>query len=359
MRGLRSMKLSKETKKLFKVRRRFSWGYVLAPLLALLLLLSYMIYDGSRIRLDSVRISMPTLPKALEGYTILHLSDIHEFTFGEGAQALAEALDGAKPSIAVISGGLTDDEGGAEGFLQALGYLQEQKIPCYYVLGDRDPPYTDYQADGSFGVNELYQRTEALGAIYLDLPVNLYEGDTGLWLLPASSLLLDTQSALTSLDALEQTYLNDETAVAAAGHSLDALLQSIDYRRQNTLAFQAQMELHTQNDLNIFLTHLPAMPGKYQTETTTSIYKDADLILAGHNHGGVRLPLLGCLRVFNEQFPRGGWLPNNALVSGLSNLSGWTQYISPGLGTGSVRWYSQRWFSTPTITLIQLTKSVA
>ncbi len=353
------MKLSREAKKLFKVRQRFPWGVALAVLLLLLLLGSYIVYDGSRVRLESLRFSMPTLPRDMEGYTILHLSDIHEFRLGDEGETLEKVLDGARPSVAVVSGGLTDDLGGGEGFLQALSYLNSQHVTTYYVLGEDDPPYMDFQADGRYGKNELYARAEELGAVYLDKPVNLYEGDTSLWLMPASSLLLDTGSAMQSLDALESTYQSDEQAVRDTGHSLEALLESINYQRQNIEAFQNSLTTHTQNDLNIFLTHLPAMPEQYQSEATTAILKDADLILSGHNHGGLwRLPVLGCVRVLNEQFPRNGWLPNSALVSGLSDQSGWNQYISPGLGTGSTEWHSLRWLSTPTVTLIQLTRSV-
>lgn len=356
---MRSMRLSRETKKLFKVRRRFSWSYVLVLLLLLLLIVSYMVYDSNRMVLETLRFSMPTLPKEMEGYTILHVSDIHEFDFGSEGERLVAALGDKKPSCAVVSGGLVDEEGRHEGFLQLLAYLQEQKIPCYYVLGEHDQPYTDFLPDGSYGVCEIYREAAELGAIYLEKPAKLCEGETSLWLMPASSLLMDTESAVKSLNALKETYENDEAAVEESGHSLEALLESIDYRRRVAAEFEAQMDLHAQNDLNIFLTHLPVMPPPYQQGSTAAIYQEADLILAGHNHGGVCLPLLGCIRVHNDEFPRNGWMPGNNLVSGLSDASGWNQYISPGLGTGSSKWYSYRVFTTPTITLIELTRSVA
>lgn len=356
---MRSMKMSKETKKLFKVRRRFSWTPILIAVLLLLLLGSYIVYDNSRIQLESIKFSMPTLPKAMEGYTILHISDIHEKDLGENGEDLGRVLGGAKPSIVLISGGLSGFDGSADGFLQILAYFKASSTPVYYVLGDGDMPYTDYLDDGSYGISPLYLKATELGGIYLQTPIRLYEGDTGLWLLPASTLMLNAGSSLDSLDALESTYLNDAKAVEATQRNLEALLENIRLKREVAQAFDEILSERTPNDLNLYLTHVPALPEDMQPESSTQIFADADLILSGHNHGAqFRLPFIGAIRVQNSQFPRDGWLPNNAYIRGLTNASGQWQHISPGLGTGQKFPLNYRVFSTPTVTLIQLTRHV-
>lgn len=67
--------MTRETKKLFKVKRKITPLTVLVPLLLVVLLVCAVIYDNSRIVLDEVTFSMPTLPRDMDGYTILHISD--------------------------------------------------------------------------------------------------------------------------------------------------------------------------------------------------------------------------------------------------------------------------------------------
>ena len=91
MRGMK-IKMTRETKKLFKVKRKITPLTVLVPLLLVVLLVCAVIYDNSRIVLDEVTFSMPTLPRDMDGYTILHISDIRERLFGAEGEEIAEVL---------------------------------------------------------------------------------------------------------------------------------------------------------------------------------------------------------------------------------------------------------------------------
>ena len=80
MRGMK-IRMTRETKRLFKVKRKLSPLAVILPLLLVLLAVCSVVYDNSRIRLDEQNFSMPTLPKALDGYSILQISDIRSKQF--------------------------------------------------------------------------------------------------------------------------------------------------------------------------------------------------------------------------------------------------------------------------------------
>jgi predicted MPP superfamily phosphohydrolase len=352
------MRLSKESRALFRAKRRFSWASIGIAALLLVLLLSYVIYDNSLISTEFLSISMPTLPKSMEGYSILHLSDIHERNLGEGGKALNPLLGGKRPNIAVISGGLVDANGHGEGFLQALQYLHSLGVSSYFVLGESDPPYMDFQPDGSYAVNPLYLSAQVLGGVYLDSPLRLYEGDPSLWLVPASSLSLDAKSAIDSLNALEESYRGSEALVRASGHTLEALLANVGSKLETAQRFLDRQELRKPTDLNILVSHIPALSEDMQSQSSSQIFAEGDLILSGHNHGP-QYRLILPLWVGNEQFGRGGWFPGETFMRGFTTASGQPQYINPGLGTGRPFPQNYRLFSTPGIAMIQLTRSVA
>ncbi len=114
--------MTRETKKLFKVKRKITPLTVLVPLLLVVLLVCAVIYDNSRIVLDEVTFSMPTLPRDMDGYTILHISDIRERLFGAEGEALDEALGDSEYDIVVMTGDLVSPAGDDTGLCQALDY---------------------------------------------------------------------------------------------------------------------------------------------------------------------------------------------------------------------------------------------
>lgn len=358
---MKSMKMTMEVKDLFGPKRRFPWSVLIVIAVVLLFLFSINLFFTNNILVETEVFSMPTLQKSMEGYSILHLSDIRERNLGENGATLKEKIDGQKTNICVITGGLVGADGSAEGFLQALACLQEAKIPTYYIIGAQDPPFTDYLKDGSYGIHPVHAQAQALGAMCLNIPVRLSEGDTALWLFPNSSLTIDPGSAIDSLNALEKKYLENPDEVAKSGHSLDALLQNIAYKRENAQAYQQAVEQRTANDLNIILSHRPALPETMQSALNTQLFSEADLILSGYNCGPQYcLPMNLPLKASNDQLPRDGWFPAKEYVRGMSNASGQWQYISPGLGTGGKTFLGTiRSFNSPTITIIQLTRKIS
>lgn len=342
------MKMTRETKKLFKVKRKASPVAFILPLLFALFLVCAAIYDNTRIVLDERAYSMPTLPKELDGYSLLHISDIRQRQFGPEGESLDSVLKDKKYDIVVMTGDLVDADGDATGFYQALDYFSRKQKPVYYITGEADPAVTTVGEDGSFSVAEWVRTAADKGAVLLDVPVALYEGETQLWLMPASALALDTQSALQSLE----TRLEDDTLS-------DGAVQSVLYRKGRYEAFAAAMDSRRHNDLTIMLTHIPCLDASLQSDSSTAIFGEADLILAGHYLGGqICLPFVGAIRADKDLLPRGGWFPNAEYMTGLNQVNATYQYVSTGLGTRYPAPLNFRLWNPPQISIIRLTRQI-
>ena len=107
------------------------------------------------------------------------------------------------------------------------------------------------------------------------------------------------------------------------------------------------------------LTHMPCLDASLQSESTTAIFSEADLILAGHHLGGqICLPVLGALYAENDLLPRGGWFPDDRYMTGLNEVNATYQYVSTGLGTVYGAPLNFRLCNPPQISLITLTRQV-
>lgn len=349
MRGMK-IRMTRETKRLFKVKRKLSPLAVILPLLLVLLAVCSVVYDNSRIQLDEQTFSMPTLPKALDGYSILQISDIRSKQFGQDGAALDEVLKNTSYDVVVMTGDLVAPDNDATGFYQALDYFAAQGKPVYYITGEDDPEITEIAEDGSFGLTQWARTAQQKGAVLLDIPVQLAGGDsdTALWLMPASALVLDTQSTLDSLAArLEDEQLSD------------GAVQSILYRKARYEAFADAMAKRQHNDLTVMLSHMPCLEASLQSESSTAIFSEADLILSGHNLGGQYcLPFIGALHADNDMLPRGGWFPAEEYLSGLHEVNATYQYVSTGLGAAHRTPFRFRLWNTPQISLIKLTRKL-
>ncbi len=344
------IRMTRETKRLFKVKRKLSPLAVILPLLLVLLAVCSVVYDNSRIRLDEQTFSRPTLPKALDGYSILQISDIRSKQFGQDGAALDEVLKNTSYDVVVMTGDLVAPNKDATGFYQALDYFAAQGKPVYYITGEDDPEITEIAEDGNFGLTQWARTAQQKGAVLLDIPVQLAGGDsdTALWLMPASALVLDTQSTLDSLAArLEDEQLSD------------GAVQSILYRKTRYEAFADAMAKRQHNDLTVMLSHMPCLEASLQSESSTAIFSEADLILSGHNLGGQYcLPFIGALHADNDMLPRGGWFPAEEYLSGLHEVNATYQYVSTGLGAAHRTPFRFRLWNTPQISLIKLTRKL-
>lgn len=349
-----------------RAHRKFHAGWFFLVLIGLVMLLFlYAAVDGSIVRVEHVQVTIPGMDRAFEGYTILHISDLHGKRFGPAQRQLAEALSKARFNAVCISGDVTAPDGDPYAFYELLDILDPSKYPVFFTEGDDDPPALIGEPHYISDVfAEFITGAQRKGAIYLDAPREVSYNGKSIWFVPGSQLSLD-------LDNAEAQFRNqlkkDQEGGNANTPGIKARERLINYRLE-VIERTRQAEAAMQTDgLRIALVHSPlrsdfirTLQSAGGTTSTGSAYaRVLDLVLAGHYNGGqVRLPFLGPIYVPGDDLPRGGWFPGDRRTQGLSQVSGIAQYISPGLGVSGAYSIPIRLFNSPKVTLLKLTSSL-
>ena len=351
---------------IFTQRRPRRTGCLVLPLLMVLIIaiaVALNLINNGRVKVDTQNVTVANLPKDLEKFRILHISDLHGNEYGAGQSTLATALSGARYDAVCITGDVCTPDGDYSAFL-ALIDLFSPSVPVYFIAGDEDPEPILTRAHGSDTVKADYVlAAEEHGAIYLDAPQAITLGKSTVWFCPESIYGLDIASSRTAyltrraaLTAGEDQYLPDEAAQ----------IRAIDYRLSVLEAIEEAQGLMQESDVQIALTHHPLTSETILTlqqwagSERRDFFRGVSLVLAGHYNGGqIRLPGLGAVKAPESAgLPRGGWLPDDRQMIGLSTVQGITQYISPGLGISRVYPIALRLFNTPAVTILTLTATL-
>jgi predicted MPP superfamily phosphohydrolase len=224
---------------------------------------------------------------------VLHLSDLHLSVRDDDRIAWVRALGALEPDLTVVTG---DFLGGAQSqslALQALEPLLDR--PGLYVRGS----------------NDYYAPTPANPAKYLTGPSELR----------SKRPRIDIRPLTDGLAAAGWRDLDNESAeLMVAGWHIDA--RGVDdphIGRDRYASVEGPFEPGAQ--LRLGVAHAP-----YRRVLDAMAADGADLILAGHTHGGqVCLPWVGTL-VTNCDLPRGQ-------ARGLSTWHEAALHVSAGLGT--------------------------
>ena len=348
-----------------KIRRRRRGPVVVLLLLVILVTAAALVngFINRQVQLIRQSVTIPSLSSSLEGFKILHISDLHGAGFGHGQAGIEATLRNVRYNAVVISGDSLSADGNDAQLMQLITLL-DKSVPVFLVAGDEDPPPILSTPHGSASPKADYiQRAESFGAIYLDAPYELQVGNSILWLCPDTVYDTDVDNARLSMENSRRQLLNDPDSEAKS-----AALRALDYWLERIDRTEEALRKMKSGDFKICVTHVP-----YSQERLAELrYNDTDglrnnakpvsLILAGHlNNGQFRLPLIGpvfvprALGVYGED----RWFPGDGGLSGLSTLYGISQYISPGLGASSA--YSPlsiRFMNPPAVTLITLTSKL-
>jgi predicted MPP superfamily phosphohydrolase len=250
------------------------------------------------------------LPKSFDGYRIVQISDMHGKTFGSKNTALSNKIKSLKPDILLITGDMMSstiiDEGAFLDFLDQFN----KACPIYMCLGNHE------QIASKIINNDRY----------LNFLNNIR--DRGV-------ILLDNEK--TKIKSGEDT-------ITLSGLSLELYhysrrdLESYDENMSLTELYMEEVLDKAPKNFNILLAHNPAYFDVYASW-------GADLILAGHIHGGIiRIPFLGGLfspdRVFFPEYDAG------LFENGSSKM-----IVNRGLGYSKV---NIRLFNRPEISFIEL-----
>ena len=309
-------------------------------------------------------LSIPGLPSALEGYTIVHISDLNGARFGDGQENLVKAISAVDYDAICMTGDMVGESGDARPLLELIDGLDTSR-PIMLITGDSDPAPLAAEPDEEGSLYADYiKELLARGVTYLDSPVSVKEGDATVWFSPALALNMNTQEYLASMQARYDATMKDAEADAGA-------VAEAAYQLSCAQKLKAAAQTMQSTDVHITLSHVPLsddfvrslqyaegdLTADSLSEERGMFLRLIDVALCGHYVGGQwRLPFVGALFVPDERLPRGGWLPDGAQVSGLRRSNSVYIYTTTGLGASSA--YALpgfRLFNSPEIVVIKLT----
>lgn len=256
--------------------------------------------SNALLQVSSYTVCDPALPAAFDGFSVVHLSDLHGKRFGEEQQKLLSELAALSPDLIVITGDIvdstseTDERQAAEELVRGA----TQFAPVYFVSGNHES-----------------------GSDYSLLREALWE---------AGAFVLENESVLLSAE--------DGSALQLVGLSDPGFLYSEDPALTNAAVRRTLEPFSGYDGFSILLAHRPDY---------FHVYAGAgmNLTLSGHTHGGqIRLPFLGGILA-----PGQGFFPeylDGAYFSGDSEM-----IISRGLGSTAI---PIRFFNRPEIVQVTL-----
>ncbi|WP_301108018.1 metallophosphoesterase [Sporosarcina sp.] len=266
---------------------------------AVLAIVGYFIwFQNNSITVTQSEISSSTIPESFDQYKIVHLSDLHNKSFGKNQRRLFRKINKLQPDVIVYTGDLIDsNRAGDEAGLILMEELTAV-APVYYVSGNHE------WWSGTF--SSLESSLEDIGVQVLrNEHAVLKKGNDKMYLVGIDDPAHDGSRA------------ERETAE-------EDIVQSIEGLEKDSFT--------------ILLTHRPEL---------LSLYAEYNfgIVFAGHAHGGqVRIPFIGGLVAPNQ-----GFLP--AYTAGKHDLNHTVMMVSRGLGNSII---PLRLFNRPEIVAVTL-----
>ncbi|MFA5523642.1 MAG: metallophosphoesterase [Tissierellales bacterium] len=264
----------------------------------LIVIMVFFYLQNNWITKTRLKVNLQKLPKNFDGFKIIHISDLHNKSFGKEQQYLVKQIKVEKPNIIIITGDLIDSRRYNEDI--AMQFVNEAiKIaPVYYVTGNHE------MRSGRF---ESLEKELIKSGVYVLR--NRWE-----------RVDIEGQSIIIAGADDPYTRIRNREPIV-----IEQYLQEITKDLE-------------ENSFKILLSHRPEKIHRYAAY-------GFDLVFSGHGHGGqVRIPFIGGLVVPNQ-----GFFPKYS--SGMHNIDNTTIIISRGLGNSII---PQRIFNRPEIIITEL-----
>lgn len=277
---------------------------ILVGLLILIAItVGWIIWSNISVQTSQFTVQSDDLPKEFDGFSIAHISDLHNAEYGKNNEKLIAILQEEKPNIIAITGDLIDSN--HTDIELALSFARQAVniAPCYFVAGNHEA-WIGSQYD------ELKTALENMGVVVLqDEVIELEYGGASIQLI-----------GLNDPDFAEQDSF-------LAGSVLETKLSQLDIK----------------DGFTILLSHRPEHFKTYQD-------KGISLVLAGHAHGGqFRLPFVGGIVA-----PDQGFFPE--YDAGVYTENSTAMVVSRGIGNSII---PVRFNNRPEIGIIELRKATA
>lgn len=267
-------------------------------LFILVFIVFFLFLDNNYIVTRNIYIDSKRVPIELNGFKIIHLSDLHSKYFGKKQKRLIEKVKNQNPDIIVLTGDMVERRDYDEEPVLDLAKELVKIAPTYYVTGNHEI------WSGKF--NSLEKKLKSLGVIVL------------------RNEFKELKVGKSSIYILGLDY----------PHGKKGDIQEVT---DNLMKLNNQV---ARNNFKILLSHRPDLIGLYSAF-------HLDLVFSGHAHGGqIRLPFVGGLIA-----PHQGFFPK--YTSGLYKNKETSMIVSRGLGNSL---FPFRIFNFPEIITVTLYK---
>ncbi len=254
-------------------------------------LAAYAYHESKQYQLRNV--GVPILPPGSDPLLILHVSDLHMTPNNHDRIEWIKGLGALQPDLVIATGDFLSSHEGVEPVLDALGTLLE--VPGLFVLGSND--YFSPKLGNP--LSYLAKPSESTKERKIDLP----------W-----------EDLVAGLGAKGWIDLSNRRAeLTVAGHKIDA--RGVDDPHIGRDDYAAVAGPFDPDKLDIGVAHAP-----YLRVIDAMADDGADLIVAGHTHGGqVCVPGVGALTTNCDLDVK--------RAKGLHDHKGSQLHVSAGLGT--------------------------
>jgi len=262
-------------------------------------LIGFVFYQNNSIEKTFIEYTDERVPKAFNGFKIIHISDLHNKSFGKDQEKLLKKIKEEAPDIIVITGDLIDRR--KYNLEVALTFVRGAVdiSPVYYVSGNHEAWSAQYE--------KIKDELVSLNVEVLD----------------DEKLSINKENSFIDIIGLKDPDFNTSSYLEG----------------NDTLALEKNLrDLSNEDNFQILLSHRPELFNLYAEEKI-------DLIFSGHAHGGqFRLPFIGGVIA-----PDQGLFPE--YTSGLYAKDKSTLIVSRGLGNSII---PIRFFNQPEIIVLTI-----
>jgi uncharacterized protein len=226
-------------------------------------------HETETLEITRYEIENNKIPKEFDNFKIVQVSDLHNKSFGKNNEKLLNKIDSENPDIVVITGDLV--EGDNKNFHVALKFLDKlvKKYKVYHIIGNHEQKSLIKKYKEEY--KNYFKELDKKPIINLNNEKVTLSKDNSMINIYGFVIPLDYYPYFFKNFKNRKKRLEDKFIVK----SLGALNKS---------------------DYNLMLAHTPFFFEDYEEY-------GADLVLAGHVHGGIiRLPILGGLLSPNREF---------------------------------------------------------
>lgn len=215
---------------------------------ALLILVIWTLWANTALQVNEYVISSDELPQSFNGFRIAQVSDVHCIDAELEVSNIYETVEASEPDIIVFTGDVLESSKGIATAKELLSDLVDIS-PCYYVTGNHE----------GYTLESAYKEFEE------------YLGKIGITVLHDEAVQIEKNGEAITLAGIDDPdYVKNIRGGNGAVNSADSI-----------------RALLGEDSFSLLLSHRPELFDTY-------VEAGADLVLAGHAHGGqFRLPLIG------------------------------------------------------------------